>query len=66
MKPIRIALQYEIALIIVAKLLLITAIWWGFMRDERVSVDAASLTQHFAQKHSSSSQPSTQGEPHAQ
>ena len=34
--------------VIVNKLLALAALWWVFVRDQRVSADAAAATQHLA------------------
>lgn len=33
----------ELGLVLVLKLLLLTALWWAFVHDARVQVDAASM-----------------------
>lgn len=38
----------NLALAILIKLLLLTALWWMFVRDQRVQVDAATLADTFA------------------
>lgn len=38
----------NLALAILIKLLLLSALWWMFVRDQRVQVDAAAMTASFA------------------
>ncbi|THF63341.1 cytochrome oxidase putative small subunit CydP [Pseudothauera rhizosphaerae] len=36
----------EIVVVVVLKLLLITALWWAFIRDHRVEVDVQRMAVH--------------------
>ncbi|HJV52704.1 MAG TPA: hypothetical protein VJ652_14650 [Noviherbaspirillum sp.] len=38
----------NLALAILIKLLLLSALWWMFVRDQRVQVDAAAMAASFA------------------
>lgn len=39
-------LRNDIAVVIVIKLIVIVALWWGFFRGETVAVDVTSATAH--------------------
>lgn len=58
MTPKHHRLGRELILLVVAKLILLTAIWWVFIRDARVAVDVSSAARHFTS--------ASQGETHAQ
>ncbi|MDY0012223.1 MAG: hypothetical protein RBS40_04950 [Rhodocyclaceae bacterium] len=36
----------ELALVVAIKLMLLTVLWWVFIRDERVTVDAETMRAH--------------------
>ncbi|WP_114649437.1 cytochrome oxidase putative small subunit CydP [Pseudothauera hydrothermalis] len=38
----------EIVVVVVLKLVLIAALWWGFIRDHKVEVDSARMAVHAA------------------
>ena len=49
-------LARHLAIAVALKLAVLAALWWAFVRDERVSVDAAATAAHL------SAQPSRTGE----
>jgi len=51
-------LRRELILLVIAKLIVLTAIWWMFIRDVRVAVDDTTAARHFTT--------APQGETHAQ
>lgn len=51
-------LRRELILLVIVKLIALTAIWWLFIRDVRVAVDASTAARHFTT--------APQGDPHAQ
>ncbi|MCK6394732.1 cytochrome oxidase putative small subunit CydP [Zoogloea sp.] len=53
-------LRRHLAWVIVLKLVLLTALWWGFIRDARVSVSPQDMSRQFAPH------PIAQGAPHGQ
>ncbi len=59
----------EIVIVIIIKLMLITALWWLFVRDSKVAVDPAAMATQIAAPQkiiSPHPQPSTTGESHVQ
>lgn len=48
MRPSDSRLLRHLAWVIVLKLVVLTAIWWAFIRSERVTVDPHSAAAHFA------------------
>ncbi len=38
----------HLAWVVVIKLLVLVALWWGFVRDQRVNPDVAAAVQHIA------------------
>jgi hypothetical protein len=42
------ALVRHLALAVALKLIVLAALWWGFVRDERVDVDASRAAAHIA------------------
>jgi len=40
-------LRRELILLVIAKLIVLTAIWWLFIRDARVAVDDTTAARHF-------------------
>ena len=55
----------EIFIVIVVKLALITALWWVFVRDAKVSVDPSAMAAQIVALDNIKPQ-QTKGEPHAQ
>lgn len=55
----------EITVVIVIKLILITALWWAFIRDAKVPVDPGAMAAQVATP-ASSKQHTTSGETHGQ
>lgn len=41
----------KLAVVLVLKLLVLTGLWWGFVRDQRVPVNAAAATAHLLGSH---------------
>lgn len=39
----------KLAVVLLIKLALLTALWWGFVRDQRVTVDTNSVAAQFLQ-----------------
>ncbi len=63
------ALRRELYAIVLIKLVLITGLWWAFVRDARVDVDETRIAQHLARHLSEqpvTAQPHPSGETHAQ
>lgn len=52
----------ELVLVVVIKLILITALWWGFVRDAKVPVEAGSIASRFVATDSTKQQHTTDGE----
>lgn len=52
----------ELVLIVVIKLILITALWWGFVRDAKVPVEAGSIASRFVTPEPIKQQHTTDGE----
>lgn len=48
MRPDEHRLVRHLAWVVVIKLLALVGLWWMFVRDQRVSTDAAAATQHLA------------------
>lgn len=42
-------LRRELVILVILKLTLLAMIWWSFVRDVRVPVDAAAVARHVAQ-----------------
>jgi len=59
-------LRKEIALILIVKLIAITALWWAFIRDARVDVDLAEAARHIGGHEPSATTPPQQGVLNAQ
>ena len=55
----------EITMVIVIKLMLITALWWAFIRDAKVPVDPSAMAAQVATP-ASSELHTTSGETHGQ
>ena len=51
-------LRRELVLLVIVKLIVLSAIWWLFIRDVRVAVDESTAARHFTT--------APQGDPHAQ
>ena len=43
MKPVDQLLVKKLAVVLVIKLVLLFGLWWGFVRDQRVTVDATGM-----------------------
>ncbi len=56
-------LRREIALLVVIKLILLSALWWAFFRGAQVAVDDAAAAAHLVAPNPPIS---VNGEPHAQ
>ena len=65
MHPTDRRLVREITLVIVLKLILITALWWAFVRDAKVPVEAGAMAAQVVAP-ASTKQHSTSGESHGQ
>ncbi|WP_454456280.1 cytochrome oxidase putative small subunit CydP [Thauera phenylacetica] len=65
MNPTDRRLVREITLVIVLKLILITALWWAFIRDAKVAVDPGAMAAQVVAP-TSTKQHSTSGESHGQ
>ena len=65
MHPTDRRLVREITLVIVLKLILITALWWAFIRDAKVAVDPGAITAQVVAP-ASSKLHTTSGETHGQ
>lgn len=56
----------EIGVILIVKILAITALWWWFVRDVRVAVDTTTTAQHFGTSVLPPQNPTQQGNSHDQ
>ena len=65
MNPTDRRLVREITLVIVLKLILITALWWAFIRDAKVAVDPGARATRIVAS-ASAKQHTTSGESHGQ
>ena len=65
MHPTDRRLVREITLVIVLKLMLITALWWAFIRDAKVAVDPGAMAAQVVAP-ASSKLHTTSGETHGQ
>ena len=65
MHPTDRRLVREITLVIVLKLILITALWWAFVRDAKVAVDPGAMAAQVVAP-ASSKLHTTSGETHGQ
>ena len=65
MNPTDRRLVREITLVIVLKLILITALWWAFIHDAKVAVDPGAMAAQVVAP-ASTKQHSTSGESHGQ
>ena len=65
MHPTDRRLVREITLVIVLKLILITALWWAFIRDAKVAVDPGAMAAQVVAP-ASSKRHTTSGETHGQ
>lgn len=59
-------LRREIVAILIVKLIAITALWWSFIRDARVTVDVPAAARHFGSAELSVPTPPQQGASNAQ
>nr|MBL8411591.1 hypothetical protein [Dechloromonas sp.] len=59
-------LRKEIAIILIVKLIAITALWWAFIRDARVNVDVAETARHIGGHEPNTVTPTRQGALNAQ
>ena len=57
MKPVDSRLLKHLVLAVVLKLLVLGALWWTFVRDDKVSVDAEQAANHFGSATSSGERP---------
>ena len=65
MHPTDRRLVREITLVIILKLILITALWWAFIRDAKVAVDPGAMAAQVVAP-ASSKLHTTSGETHGQ
>ncbi len=49
-------LRRELLIVVIAKLLIIGALWWHFIRDAQVGVDDAKAASHFVSAPASNKQ----------
>lgn len=49
MKPLDKTLAKKLAVVLVIKLAVLVALWWGFVREQRVTLDADSVAAQFLQ-----------------
>ena len=49
MKPLDKTLVRKLALVLLIKLAVLVMLWWGFVRDQRVTVDTNSVAAQFLQ-----------------
>jgi hypothetical protein len=56
----------EIGVILIVKILAITALWWCFVLDVRVAVDTTTTAQHFGTSALPPQHPTQQGNSHDQ
>ena len=49
MNPIDPTLAKKLALVLLIKLVVLVALWWGFFREQRVTVDAESTAAQLLQ-----------------
>ncbi|WP_296497153.1 cytochrome oxidase putative small subunit CydP [Rhodoferax sp.] len=49
MKPLDKTLVRKLAVVLVIKLAVLVALWWGFVREQRVTVDTNSVAAQFLQ-----------------
>ena len=49
MKPLDKSLIKKLAWVLVIKLVLLMGLWWGFVREQRVTVDGNSVAAQFLQ-----------------
>ena len=49
MKPLGKTLVRKLAIVLVLKLAVLVALWWGFVREQHISVDGASVAAQFLQ-----------------
>jgi hypothetical protein len=50
MNPMDRSLARKLALVLVLKLAVLLALWWGFIREQRVTVDANSVATQLLQR----------------
>ena len=50
----RTRLMRHLTVVIVVKILLLTALWWAFFRDAQAPVDSERVAEHFTQSTSTS------------
>jgi len=50
MKPLNKTLAKKLAVVLVIKLAVLVALWWGFVREQRVTLDADSVAAQFLQR----------------
>ncbi|MDI3490496.1 MAG: hypothetical protein RBS10_05810 [Thauera propionica] len=65
MKPSDQGLLRHLTLVVVIKLALITALWWAFIRDAKVTVDPGAMAAQVVAP-ASTKQHTTSGETHGQ
>ncbi len=66
MNPHNRHLSKEIVVILIVKLIAITALWWAFIRDARVDVDVAEAARHMGGHEHPTANPPQQGVLNAQ
>jgi len=66
MNPHNRHLSKEIVVILIVKLIAITALWWAFIRDARVDVDVAETARHIGGHEQHAINPPQQGALNAQ
>jgi len=49
MSPLKNPLVKKLAVVLLIKLAVLVALWWGFVRDQRVTVDTNSVAAQFLQ-----------------
>lgn len=49
MKPLDKTLVRKLAVVLLLKLAVLVALWWGFVRDERVTLDPSRVATQFLQ-----------------
>ena len=49
MKPLGKTLVRKLAIVLVLKLAVLVALWWGFVREQHISVDGDSVAAQFLQ-----------------
>jgi hypothetical protein len=63
-KPVN--LRHELTLLVIIKLLVITGLWWAFVRDVKVEVDSERFATHLVAPAVAASPIHHSGNPHVQ